>query len=181
MPNPNDLRVIKTQQNIRQSFLYLLERHDFQDITIAHILAQANINRSTFYKHYANKNDLAKRLIDGLIDEHLTPVLVRYLHLPFLELLSQLITHLQPHRTLIEQLYKINTPAISTRHQVYQLICRQYITQNQATTDSLTNLRLQGYLYASSLLAFFEILIQHDDITADELLANAALLSAKII
>ena len=50
-PNPNDLRVIKTKQNIRQSFLALLCEFEFHDIAVADILNKAQINRTTFYKH----------------------------------------------------------------------------------------------------------------------------------
>lgn len=43
---------------IENAFLYLLEKHKYDDITISQICKQANINRSTFYCHYTDINDL---------------------------------------------------------------------------------------------------------------------------
>ena len=63
--NQQDLRVIKTKKNIEESFLRLLEKKSFSEITVQNILDEALINRSTFYKHYSDKYDLA-RLLSGV-------------------------------------------------------------------------------------------------------------------
>lgn len=47
--NQQDLRVIKTKKNIEESFLRLLEKKSFSEITVQNILDEALINRSTFY------------------------------------------------------------------------------------------------------------------------------------
>ena len=62
--NQQDLRVIKTKKNIEESFLRLLEKKSFSEITVQNILDEALINRSTFYKHYSDKYDLARLLSD---------------------------------------------------------------------------------------------------------------------
>ncbi|MDO5813306.1 MAG: TetR/AcrR family transcriptional regulator [Bacillota bacterium] len=41
-----------------QAFLELLEKKDFEYITIKEICQKANVNRSTFYLHYENMGDL---------------------------------------------------------------------------------------------------------------------------
>lgn len=43
-----DLRTIKTQQNIQSHFLKLLETYNFKDITIKSLINECKINRSTF-------------------------------------------------------------------------------------------------------------------------------------
>ena len=53
--NTNDLRVIKTKKHIEDALIDLLYQKDFHAITVQDILDTALINRSTFYKHYADK------------------------------------------------------------------------------------------------------------------------------
>ncbi|MBQ9708480.1 MAG: TetR/AcrR family transcriptional regulator [Firmicutes bacterium] len=60
--NKSDLRVIKTERNIQGSFLKLLEKKSFSEITVQDILDEALINRTTFYRHYDSKYDLVSKL-----------------------------------------------------------------------------------------------------------------------
>lgn len=69
--NQQDLRVIKTKKNIEESFLRLLEKKSFSEITVQNILDEALINRSTFYKHYSDKYDLARLLSDRMFQDTL--------------------------------------------------------------------------------------------------------------
>lgn len=66
--NQNDLRVIKTRKNIENVFLSLLMEKDFHKITIQDILDRALINRSTFYKHYTDKYQLAESLCGEILE-----------------------------------------------------------------------------------------------------------------
>ncbi|MCI8993890.1 MAG: TetR/AcrR family transcriptional regulator [Eubacterium sp.] len=66
-PGKTDLRVIKTREAIKRSFLACLCEHKFEEISIKTITQKAKINRSTFYKHYEDKYDLKNRYADELI------------------------------------------------------------------------------------------------------------------
>lgn len=59
-----DLRVRRTRLFIRDAFFKLIEEKGFDAITIQDITEQAMINRSTFYRHYQDKHDLARRCLD---------------------------------------------------------------------------------------------------------------------
>lgn len=48
----NDLRIVKTKQNIHQSLLYILKNKPLSQIKITELCKQAAINRGTFYFHY---------------------------------------------------------------------------------------------------------------------------------
>lgn len=54
----NNLRYKVNSDKIENAFLFLLEENKYDNITINQICKQANINRSTFYCHYADINDL---------------------------------------------------------------------------------------------------------------------------
>ena len=65
--NNQDVRVIKTNNLIRTAFLALLAEKGFHAMTVQDILDRAQINRSTFYKHFSNKNEVAKVLVEELM------------------------------------------------------------------------------------------------------------------
>ena len=54
----NNSRYKESSEKIENAFLFLLEKYKYNDITISQICNQANINRSTFYCHYTDINDL---------------------------------------------------------------------------------------------------------------------------
>jgi len=53
-----DRRIQKTRQEIKEAFVHLLQQKSFDDLTITDLTEQANINRTTFYKHFEDKHDL---------------------------------------------------------------------------------------------------------------------------
>lgn len=61
-----DARVRRTHELIRDAFMSLLIERGFDEITVQAIAERAGINRATFYRHYADKFDLADRLTDIL-------------------------------------------------------------------------------------------------------------------
>ena len=46
-----DLRVIKTKDNIKNSMLHLLKKYEFKDITMSMLVDECRINKTTFYRH----------------------------------------------------------------------------------------------------------------------------------
>lgn len=62
MEGKEDLRVVKTRANIQATFVRLLREKGFQHVTVQDILDAALINRTTFYRHYDSKYDLADRM-----------------------------------------------------------------------------------------------------------------------
>lgn len=95
-----DLRYRKTYQKIRQVFVTLLRSVGYPKITVSLIIKHAAINRSTFYDHYLDKEDLMSQLQLTFI-ENLT------LNLPELNVAAVSNQELINHRidTLIERLY----------------------------------------------------------------------------
>lgn len=77
-----DLRVVKTQENIRDSFLQCLAEYGFLEMTVKNITEKARINRSTFYKHYADKYDLRDRYVDDVIADFVEHLDVHFIGLP---------------------------------------------------------------------------------------------------
>ena len=58
----NNSRYKMSSEKIETAFLTLILNHKYEDINISQICEQANINRSTFYCHYDDINDLVIKI-----------------------------------------------------------------------------------------------------------------------
>ena len=61
-----DRRQRKTREAIFSSFIELLSRKEFSQITVGEIIEQADIGRATFYSHFETKDFLLKDLCEEL-------------------------------------------------------------------------------------------------------------------
>ena len=64
-----DLRVRKTYLALMDAFTSLMEERLYEDITIGALCERAMIRRTTFYKHFTDKDDFFKFYIRTLRDE----------------------------------------------------------------------------------------------------------------
>ena len=69
--NKNESKYFNTAIKMDEALITLLEKKDFEYITIREICATAGVNRSTFYLHYENTADLLKETTRYIIDKHL--------------------------------------------------------------------------------------------------------------
>ena len=60
-------RIKKTYRALFDAFTELLEEHRFEDLTVAMLCDRAMIRRTTFYKHFRDKNDYFAFYIDELM------------------------------------------------------------------------------------------------------------------
>ena len=76
-----DIRVIKTIESIQESFLCCLSEVGFLNMTVKNITEKARINRSTFYKYYADKYDLRDKYVDDVITDFVDHLDVAFLQM----------------------------------------------------------------------------------------------------
>lgn len=69
MVNLEDPRVLRTRQLIREAFRDLLQRKEFDAITIKDIAQKATINRATFYAHFEDKFALLDEITEQAFHE----------------------------------------------------------------------------------------------------------------
>jgi AcrR family transcriptional regulator len=65
-PSPDDRRTQRTRVALRQALLELMHEGSWDDIDVQNICERANIGRSTFYTHFANKDALLSGSFDDL-------------------------------------------------------------------------------------------------------------------
>lgn len=63
-----DLRIVKTRLQIKNAFLKLRARLMPENIKVKDICEEAQINKTTFYKHYADSMELSNEIDDSVID-----------------------------------------------------------------------------------------------------------------
>ena len=74
-----DRRITKTRKAIYNAFLQLLNKKDYDIITVQEIIDRADVGRSTFYSHYEGKelllDELCQKLFHHLFerDDQLSP------------------------------------------------------------------------------------------------------------
>ena len=64
--NKNENKYFNTAKKMNDALIKLLETKDYEYITIKEICRIACVNRSTFYLHYENMNDLLEETINSL-------------------------------------------------------------------------------------------------------------------
>jgi AcrR family transcriptional regulator len=64
-----DRRVARTRSQLQQAMLELLGERDLDDITVADLVARADVNRSTFYQHYEDRHALLADAIDAAMTQ----------------------------------------------------------------------------------------------------------------
>ena len=61
-----DRRVARTRKALHHALISLIQKKDYEAITIEEICDVANVGRSTFYAHYTSKDDLHRSGIEHL-------------------------------------------------------------------------------------------------------------------
>ena len=68
--NKNESKYFNTAIKMDEALLELLEKKDFDYITVKEICDVAKVNRSTFYLHYENTYELLKETTQYILDKH---------------------------------------------------------------------------------------------------------------
>lgn len=100
-------RVRQTKELIQTTFLELMERKNYMAITVRELVEACDINRATFYYHYADIYDLLEQIEQGLIEE-----VVRELKKISIE------TYVEGQHPFITEIYK----SFYKHHKVYQIL-----------------------------------------------------------
>ena len=68
--NKNESKYFNTAIKMDEALISLLEKKDFEYITIKEICEAAGVNRSTFYLHYENMSTLLEETTRYILDRH---------------------------------------------------------------------------------------------------------------
>lgn len=100
-----DRRVLKSRQAIQTTFLQMLAKDGFDEITVRNITEKANIGRKTFYLHYMDKYDLLDRIVDDHIAQ-LREICEQKKDLGMTEGAILWFTYFEQHKSFFAALFK---------------------------------------------------------------------------
>ncbi len=69
MPKNTDRRTRRTQESLRAALITLLSQKELRNISVKELTELADVNRSTFYLHYADIYDLYQKTEDYVVEE----------------------------------------------------------------------------------------------------------------
>lgn len=64
-----DPRIARTRRSLQEALFDLVRERSLDDITVGDIAERAEVNRSSFYQHYADKETLLADALDAMADE----------------------------------------------------------------------------------------------------------------
>lgn len=72
--NSQDPRVRRTVSRLRKALMELIIEKGYQHLTVQEIVDRADVNRTTFYRQFRDKNDLMHTIIDDIVQEMLIDI-----------------------------------------------------------------------------------------------------------
>lgn len=72
-----DKRIVRTRRTIEQTLLSMLYDMPLDKVTVTELCTRAHVDRGTFYRHYAGRDDLAEKLAERLLEEFNSDIYLR--------------------------------------------------------------------------------------------------------
>lgn len=165
-----DARITRTLRLIRTAFLELLAEKGFEQMTVQDILDKTLINRSTFYKHFANKNEVAKTIVEEvkqIVRKHLQ----ERFSIPTEDFIYSVRPIFEQQRKLIYLIGQIETPQIHLYNDIHQMVKADYIKRmSSGSAQESGELDFQGHLLATITLGMMKYFIEKGELPQPEVL-----------
>jgi AcrR family transcriptional regulator len=110
-----DPRIARTRRSLQQALFELARERPLDDITVGDIAERAEVNRSSFYQHYADKDVLLADALDAMADEAEAglPELISPFGAPPAALVTYL-AHIADHAALYRRVLGEHGSAVAT-------------------------------------------------------------------
>jgi AcrR family transcriptional regulator len=116
-----DLRYLKTEENLHQAMLDLLSEQNYQSISVTQICKLAKCSRNAFYQHYESKENLYQALLTDIIlavEEGCRPVVDSLSQIGETEgraYLTNILTAINQHRPILSTLLQNDSEDFSKK------------------------------------------------------------------
>ena len=112
MQKKTDLRILKTYTALTTTFLQLLEKKCFEDITVNELCSLALVRRATFYKHFADKYEffifVIKKIQQQFYDENTLTYGDERSKAFYMHLLRRTISFISKNEKLVQSILQSN-------------------------------------------------------------------------
>lgn len=152
------LQFERTDRDITEAFLHILLEKPFEKITVQDIIAEAMINRSTFYQHFPDKyailENLQKKYVTELTD--LVNKVLRHDRIDLKEIDRIMGDYFLKNRRVLRVLIHIKTEHVDIIKQLRALFTDYFLKSSTQLTE------LEAYLMSGYWLDFFTYYLEHD-------------------
>ena len=164
---------IRTHKAICNALVNLLKEKAFEKITVQDILDEAPVTRTTFYKHYHDKYEVAEYLQQNFIS--MQREMVKEMEAKdFNDYQSIVIKYIQKHLDTLRALSKISTESVNIR-EINALYNRDVFEQKTGMSKN----SVAAIVYAQAMYGFSEYAMEQDLQRIDtRLLYNEAMIEA---
>ena len=126
MNKKEDLRIVKTKASLYRALIDIMKRKPFEDIRVSEICKKSLINRSTFYDHFNDKNELLFAMIQDMKNELKENLVVEEkqetIKESAMQILKALLNHIDKNKKLYSSVVKINENSIAKDMMVNTLL-----------------------------------------------------------
>lgn len=114
----------RTDRDITNALLLLLEKNRFEKITVAQIIEEAGINRSTFYQHFSDKYEIVERLQAKYLDEFVAVAQsIGAMENPDLnDYAIALQAYFQKNRSILKKIFSIQSSSLPLKDRIRQYL-----------------------------------------------------------
>lgn len=151
---------------IVDSLLLLMKKKDFQHISIGEITEKAGVNRSTYYRHFNNKEDIILYFFDYISRTFLEQE--RTQELDFKEYLTRMYAHYFQHK---EQLLTIYRNGLSY---LFLKVLQEHLGKD-LPKDCPASLQYDGSFYIGGMFSYFQLWFSRDMVDSPETMAQYTL------
>lgn len=176
-----DRRQQKTRQAIFTAFGTLLEKKNYNHITVQEIIDKANIGRSTFYAHFETKDELLRAMCSDIFNHVFSDKLKQEKNHDFSsdshgmeKKITHILYHLQESRKNLKGILTCESSGLFMQYfqQYLQTMFSEYIQPAiQSDTDQIP----QEYVLHHVVCSFTETvrwwIIEHPEFTPEEMAA----------
>lgn len=178
--NEEDLRVVKTRENITNQLIECLKEYSFNDISVKILIARARINRSTFYRNYADKYDLLDKLLTYLLDEFQKNIDARFVMMNYNNAkeyhpyIKELINYFWKHKDYIIILWNATLP-VNLYNKMSDILGKNLldtmITYYDVNSDNNSLAKLYSQLFAAQTMTTIRWWMTYEsDLSYDEVI-----------
>ncbi|HKM04499.1 MAG TPA: TetR/AcrR family transcriptional regulator [Lachnospiraceae bacterium] len=139
MNNKDNRRSQITEQLLRESLLKLLQTEEIHKISIRALCEHANVNRSTFYKHYGSQYDLLKDMEEILVSQIEKQLTSNGEHITGEESLINILTFFKNNLDLCKMLINSNIDPEFPKRMLYLPSILEKINL-KITDDNISNI-----------------------------------------
>ena len=144
---PENPQFIRTDKAIKQALISLLQTKSFEKITVQDILDETPVTRSTFYKHYHDKYEIAEKMQEDFFESQMA--LRKAAHENAGSLSTSLLKVNQQNRELMNALLKIHTENVDLRQALADQSIQYYMSGKTGEHPEI-----EAEIFAQAITAF---------------------------